>query len=643
MAFFSNNPFVKILGFWIAGLLLAKYCPLFLLAFVIWMIAGLIWHRKLYRNKRYPFDLVSSSLLVTVVLLLSAINYKIQHPLIPLPPIKETRFLATLMEKPAEKTNSYQLQLLINAEESNKLNGQSILCWAPKTEEISQMNTGDQLLCQAKINRIENRGNPFEFDYKSFLAQQGIYFSCYLNAQKIKPVAKSSFRLKLWAEQFREKLLNPLRTKLKRPENFQVISALCLGYRKELQPETRDYFSRTGAMHVLAVSGLHVGLIFLFLLRIFSFLNRRKKGKWLRFILIAAALWFYALLTGLSPSVQRATIMFTFLLLAETKNRTNSIYNSIAASAFALLLIHPDILFAVGFQLSYAAVLSIVYFYPLLEKVIPIKNKWLKKPWQLLCVSIAAQIGTFPLSIYYFHQFPVYFWLSNFVVIPAAFLILAGTFLFFASTPVSPVQEFLASLLDTLNSLVLLLLKRISELPGAVIANIPISGWQLLFLFGMILFTILFIIFRRARYLQYSLICLLFFQLLGITEKWNLLNQQRIISYNGQPKTYHFINGRDNYILCADTSKLSPFVYSNVVMKLQLKQPKTYLLESHLKIHERSFLFDRDICQFGNQAYLLTGLNKNLKSSSLIPISDRLPNLNELKPAYFHNQNASQH
>ena len=588
MNFFSNNPFVKILGFWLLGLLIARFYPLLLFLFALWIIVGLIWYAKLFRRKRYPFDLIASTLLAAAFVLASAANYRIQHPPLPKLSSNEICFLATVLEKPAEKENSFQVKLRIDLAENDNLNNQEIIAWLQKSEEAANLSPSDQLFFQSRISRIENRGNPFEFDYRSYLAQQGIYFSCYLKTGKFEKTANHHFSIQLAAEKFREKLLLILRSKLKKPESFEVISALSLGYRKELTPETRAAFVATGAMHVLAVSGLHVGLIYLFLLRVFSFLKRSTSGKWVRFSLILSILWAYALITGLSPSVQRATLMFTFLLFAESINRTSSIYNSIAASAFALLLIDSDILFAVGFQLSYAAVLSIVFFYPLINQLVPTNNPFLKKPWQLFCVSLAAQIGTFPLSIYYFNQFPIYFWLSNFVVIPAAFVLLAGTFFFLAATPLPALQNTVAFLLEGTNTAVLSALKAISQLPGAVISGISVTPGQLASLILSILSIILFINLRRTKFLRYSLISLIAFLALGINEKRHLFNQHRLLIYENKQAVFHFVDGRSNYILASDTSQLSPYLYSNTVTKLQLNDPQILPLNEFLKLRKKA-------------------------------------------------------
>jgi len=361
------------------------------------------------------------------------------------------------------------------------------------------------------------------------------------------------------------------------------------------------------------VSGLHVGLLFLFLMSIFRFLNRVKYGKWIQLTVIAAILWIYALLTGLSPSVLRATTMFTFLLIAETLNRKHSIYNSIAASAFFLLLFSPNILFSVGFQLSYAAVLSIVYFYPKLNALLNVNNKLLLKIWQLFCVSAAAQIGTFPLSIYYFNQFPIFFWLSNFVVIPAAFLLFCGTILFFITSPASWVQTGIATVLEQTTILVLKLLRMIADIPSSVITHISISSLQLALLFLILLLIIFFIEMRRAKMLISGLVFLLIFNLLSVFEKAQNRNQHKYIIYNHSKPTIHFINGRNNYILASDTATLSPYIYDNVVTKLHLNSPVIIPLSGQNTFYSRDLILMNDICQFGKQTFRLPTTSKDKK------------------------------
>ncbi|NNE54598.1 MAG: ComEC/Rec2 family competence protein, partial [Flavobacteriales bacterium] len=227
-----------------------------------------------------------------------------------------------------------------------------------------------------------------------------------------------------------------------------VVAALTLGDKSQLDKDTRNAFAMAGAMHVLAVSGLHVGILFMVIQKLLKPLSRLKNGSWFKTVILIATLWFYATLTGLSPSVLRTSTMFTFIALASHGGRQSNIYNTLAASAFLLLAIDPHLLFNVGFQLSYCAVIGIIWLQPVIYRVWFIKHKvgnWL---WQLTSVSLAAQIATFPLGIFYFEQFPNLFLLTNILVIPAATALLICGLGFYASCWIPEVNQLVAWVVD---------------------------------------------------------------------------------------------------------------------------------------------------------------------------------------------------
>lgn len=610
MNFFRNNPLVRILLFWMFGLLAAKFAwPLLLLPVLVFPLA-LFWYLKLRQSRKYPFDLAASVLIAITLILLSAINFKVHHPKIPASPPSEITFLGRLDESPSEKANSFQSVLTIIQAENDSLIGQQVGVLFEKTENAATLEAGQVIFGHTKLQRIKNNGNPFEFDYERYMALQGIYFRCFLATEKYHIIGFRKDNLAIWSEQIREKLLEMLRAKVKKKESIEIIPALTLGYRKDLQSETRDWFVRTGAMHVLAVSGLHVGLIYLILSRLFFFFDRYRWGKWVKIIVVGGLLWAYALVTGLSPSVQRATLMFTFVLVAQSLRRNSSVYNTIAGSALFLMLSDPDIIFAVGFQLSYAAVLSIVYFYPKLEALLPVKNRLLKWFWQLFCVSLAAQIGTFPLSIYYFSQFPVYFWLSNFIVIPAAFVILSGTFAFFLLYPFPAISGLIANVLDYTTSAMLQVLEWIGSLPQSVVSRISISFGQLIILLLLILLLVLFIEYRKPRYFLGLAQLVLLYLVLGFTNKLSLLNQHRLLEYRGKQNFYQFVSGRKSVIVCQDSSQVNPLVYTAGSQQLYLRQPKIIEWHRDCVHNQEPILIHKHLIQFGQNSYMVQADSK---------------------------------
>ena len=226
------------------------------------------------------------------------------------------------------------------------------------------------------------------------------------------------------SEKVRDRLIAILNEALPNKEERSVVSALTLGYRTELAQDTLDYFASTGAMHVLSVSGLHVALIYMILGFLLAFLKRGKIGPIIFSVVMILFLWIYAFISGFSPPVQRATVMFTFVIIGNGIRRPVNIYNSLTASALFLILLNPNVLFDVGFQLSYLAILGIVLIQPVLYNILELTNPILKWTWSLFTVSVAAQLMTFPLGLFYFNQFPNLFWLSNFIVVPVTTFIM---------------------------------------------------------------------------------------------------------------------------------------------------------------------------------------------------------------------------
>lgn len=286
-----------------------------------------------------------------------------------------------------------------------------------------------------------------------------------------------------------------------------VVLALSLGVKDELDNDLVRAFSATGAMHVLAVSGLHVGIIYLILFQLFQKVGLSKKRyRWLMAGLSILILWFYALLTGLSPSVLRAVTMFSFVAMGRALFRNGNIYNTLAASAFVLLWFNPYLIMSVGFQLSYLAVFGIVYLQPKMYTLWTPNHWLLDKIWAISCVSIAAQMATGPLSMLYFHQFPTYFLVSNLFIIPAAFVTLIGSLLLLLVSFVPILAGFIGTVLSTFVWSVNQLVFWVSSFPGSTIDGVYLDilqTWLIYFALGGM---ILFFIKKKMNWLYLSLV-----------------------------------------------------------------------------------------------------------------------------------------
>lgn len=601
MTFFDSNPFSKILGFWLLGLITALYFPLAnWLIILLWSYFGILALAKI-KSRKFPFDLHVSAFYAFSLTLIAFASASFPKA-IPKSKDEKVHFLATVLELPTEKPNSYQCLLKIDCCEQTDFNKQKILAYFEKDEKADSLLPGDQLALACQLRRIQSTNVPFAFDYQKYMAGQNIYFSAYVPAKNYDLIGTNQKSILINAERFRTLLIRRLKKYVPNQESAQIISALTLGYRKELSTETKTYFASTGAMHVLAVSGLHVGMIYLFLTSILAFLKRKKTGRVIYFALVAGFLWGYALLTGFSPSVQRATVMFCFLLVGSSLRRPASIYSSIAASAFLLLLVNPKLIAEPGFQLSYAAVVSIVFFYPRLGKLLSPKTIVLSKLWQLFCVSLAAQIGTFALSIFYFHQFPVYFWLSNLVVIPAAYFILAFTFLFFITSFSSTLSVFIGGILSAITWGTTEALRFIDRLPFSLIENLSISLSQLLILLAILVVTAFFMKMKRPVFFLLTGIFILLFLAVGLVEKANHFNQKKIIYYQ-RDQELHLINGRKNYLIYQHQRPENKLQIKNTIRELKLAPPIYICLDSCQQFFSEDLFIEKQNIQFLDQTF----------------------------------------
>lgn len=300
--------------------------------------------------------------------------------------------------------------------------------------------------------------NPNQFDYKKYLEKQYIYHQIFTNQQELLPVPSNTRTIFGYAAQLRTHINSKLKYYNFKPDELALINALLLGQRQDISPEIYNSYSKAGAIHILAVSGLHVGIVLLLLNSLFRPLEFFKHGKTLKTVLILLILWGFANVAGLSASVTRAVMMFSIIAIGMNLKRPTNIYNTLAISMFFLLLFKPVFLFDVGFQMSYLAVIAIVSFQPFLEKLWQPSFKPVKTLWQILTVTLAAQFGVVPISLFYFHQFPGLFFLSNLVIIPVLGIILGMGIIviLLASINLLPfwIADIYGGIISTMNSFV---------------------------------------------------------------------------------------------------------------------------------------------------------------------------------------------
>jgi competence protein ComEC len=478
--------------------------------------------------------------------------------------------VVTIDEPLVAKERSYKAtaSVMYVFKEGKKINASgSIIIYLKKDSLNYTLRAGDRILFNHNLQEIRNTGNPGGFDYKRYALFNGITHQVYLTHKDYHRLPGNYLPwYKKWLLQSRNYVLNAIKTHIKGNKEQGLAEAMLIGYKDDLDKSLLQSYTNTGVVHVIAVSGMHLALLYWLLNLLFAPLLRKKKTQWLHAVLVLSLLWFFSFITGGAASIVRAAVMFTFIAVGKQINRNASIYNILATSAFCQLCYNPYWLWDVGFQLSYAAVLSIVVFYKPIYNLLFIKNKILDAIWQLAAVSIAAQILTTPIALYYFHQFPVYFLLSNLVVVPVSTIVLVATLVLVLLSPIKIIAAFIGHLLNGLIWWLNTFIERMEDFPLAVWSGISISLSQSLLLFVFIAGMGFWLMSQRKSGFWWAMSSLGVFLLIRATSFYNAGKQQKLIVYNANRyAAMDVINGR-NYSYYGDAEALANTSVMNYVM-----------------------------------------------------------------------------
>ena len=410
----------------------------------------------------------------------------------------------------------------------------SAIAYVKQDSSSCQYLPNDEIIFKSDLKGFQVTGNPYVFEYGIYLKNKGLKGQFFLKGQQIEKLG-ATWNLKRFFYSTRKKAELKLRQLEIDEAEFGIISALLLGNKSMLDYETKSNFSSAGAIHVLSVSGLHVGIIYLLLMALVGRIGRGNVATF-KVLLVLTALWAYAAITGMSPSVFRATIMFSVFLVGKRIQHQYNIYHSLAIAAFIILVFNPYAVFHAGFWLSFLAVASIVYFYPQINKLVYFKTPWGKYIWALVSVSFAVQIGTAPLSIYLFGFFPSWFVLSNVMVVPALPFILIGAI----TVVIFPEGSFGSMLVADSVSVMLVYLndvtKWIANLPFARFTGLQLQFYQILLLYVSLL---MFIVWQHAKHGLYLVRALLFFLVSLVCVSWVSFDR-----YQQELFTVHQIRGK---------------------------------------------------------------------------------------------------
>ncbi len=491
--------------------------------------------------------------------------------------VGEASLMARVYEPPSEKENTVKVLL--------DMRGFKVLAYFEKSEEALQLEYGDLLAIKVPLEEIPPPLNPEEFDYRQYLKRQGVTGRVYLKADDwLNTGVTQGNPVYGFAYRFRDKLLGALRRCGVTDDEFGVGAAILLGYDESLPAQVRQNYVAAGSMHILCVSGMHVGIIYLLASFILGLFGKGKTIAMIRKVILLALIWFYALLTGLSPSIMRASLMITFVLLGELIHRKGFALNSIAASAFMLLLMDPNHLFAIGFQLSYVAVVGIVLLQKPIYNRFYIKNKWLDKLWEITSVSLSAQIATMPFAIYYFNQFTSYFWLSNLLMTPLSFVVIMSGMLLLMLSWVPWLNMALGKVVWISIRMMNGAVSWIEGLPLSLVKGLYMNDFQFALSLILLLLLLLFVNLRKKRMMMELLVVSAVFAFSMAWRSQRLSQQSQFLVYTVRNHTaINVVDGFDNVLLCdegllAETSSIDYSLRGHWARHQQSINPVCYTL-----------------------------------------------------------------
>jgi len=546
---------------------------------------------------------------------------------------KKSDIICTISDFAEERENSYRLRIGLNAViESRKITtaGGSMLLYFRKDSSVNDLLPGDIIKIRCTPTEILNRGNPYEFDYRFYLENKGIRYMSFADKEDIEfKISPSKRKLKHRALIIRERILEMYRSRGITGRNLALVAAMTLGEKSLLEQDQKDIFIRAGVMHIMAVSGLHAVVLSMFVFNLLFFLKKR-----FRIIQILSALiilWAFAFITGLTPSVMRATLMFSFIQAGKLLKRPANSMNSVLASAFVLILIRPSVIFDAGFLLSYSAVIFIIAFYKDICSIFHFRNRIAYWIWQSAALTFVAQAGTLSLTIMLFNRFPVYFLITNLIIIPLASMIIITGSLIPMLYPVAFLSGFMARILNFLTGLTEHITELVSSMPGASIEEIGMKVPESILLLSIIAIAFSAIIKREFRPARLLLALMLFFA--GLTSIRNIITQRtnELIVYNIPGATTVGIrSGRELYIYSSDNEVRPEIKRHCAILNLRLKKINHEIGQVFIKAGDKGILIaekidagilsevNPDIIILSGTRPVITGLSSDAKHQEMV-------------------------
>ena len=526
--------------------------------------------------------------------------------------------VATLQEPLIEKAKSYKAEAKVQIMIDNRLQdvkGNIILYFQKDTTTaMPALTYGSQVVFNKPLQPIHNAGNPGGFDYERYCAFHGLYFQAYLKSDDYETTnQKKIVGFRQFLFDLQKHVVKTFKQYIPSKTEAGVANALLIGYKNDLDQDIVQSYSNTGVVHIIAISGMHLGLIYGLLVLMFRPFGNSRKIVYIRAVAIIGMLWVFTLLTGAAPSIVRSAIMFTFLVFGQTKQRKASIYNNLATSAMFILLADPFSLWDVGFQLSYTALLSIAVFASPIGKWFYSPHKWLRKFLELNAVTLSAQILTYPIVVFHFHQFPNLFLLTNLIAVPLSSIILYAliALLFvswvpFVNVVVGKLCQFLIWTMDAT-------IQAFDKVPFALTQGIYFTIVQAGVLFAFIIAGSWWLFRKSTRACMVAFLSFAVFICLRTYQFTQDASQHRLVVYNvPQHAAVDIIQGND-YAFVGDSILLE----NNFLQNFHLK-PSRVLYQTDRVDSLKNTPITTNAFQLGNKKVLILDHGLAVDSSQII-------------------------
>ena len=587
----KQAPFIRIIIPLIIGICIQWYLPfsiVIIIALLTISFAGFYLFYLLPIQLRYKFQFVQSSLLYFLVVALAMLltwnnDYKNNHYWYGKNYNKGDFLLARIDEPLSEKLHSFKAIVFVKAIVNDKkiipAKGK-LLVFFKKNKSQPNLHYGDLILINKIPEAIKNSGNPGAFDNKRYQHFQQIYDQVFLTDSEYVSLNQYSFNhLNKFIYSLQTFTIEGLRKYIKNDdETLGIAEALLIGYKNDLDKDLVQAYSNTGVVHIIAISGLHLGLIYMVLLWLFDRIPFIKRFKIFKSISIISCLWIFSLLTGASASVLRSAVMFTCIIIGKTIKRQSSIYNSLATSAFILLCYNPYFLWDVGFQLSYLAIIGIISLQKPIHQLLYFETYLLKKIWEMSSITIAAQIITFPICLYYFHQFPNVFLISNLIAVPLSTVILFSEIILICFSWIPFLGIYLGKFIEVSIWLMNYLIICFNKIPFAICKNIYANLFSTYVLYALVICTLCWLILENKKFIKYAFVFSILFTSIHAIASIHLTQQKKIIVYNAPRKQAIDLAYKNEYYFCGDSDLNNPISTKNILLQpsrsyFQLSKP----------------------------------------------------------------------